>query len=121
VYGLSLVGQVVQWVGYASNSAELITIGWVVNLVWVMAVMVRFYFAIFFIVDRNLGPIESLQLSWEVTRGHTLKLVGLLLSTFVVTILGLLVFVVGVIPASVIGYLVWTSAYRQVVGRPAQA
>ena len=55
------------------------------------------------------------------TRGQTLKLVGLLLATIVVAFLGLLVFLVGIIPASVIGYLAWTSAYRQLVGRPAQA
>ncbi len=121
LYGLTLVGQAVQLVGQFSDSAELMLIGGVVNLVWVMAVMVRFYFAIFFVVDRNLGPIESLQLSWEVTRGQTLKLVGLLLATIVVAFLGLLVFLVGIIPASVIGYLAWTSAYRQLVGRPAQA
>jgi hypothetical protein len=113
---LGLVGQTVQLLGQAVDSAALVAIGVLVNLVWAFAVMVRLYLAVLFLVDRGMGPIESLQASWEVTRGHTLKLVGLLLTNIVVVVIGLLALVVGVIPAGVMGYLLWTSAYRQLVG-----
>lgn len=116
---LAFIGQSVQLVGQFSESVELIVIGGAVNLVWAFGVMVRFYFGILLLVDRGLGAVESLQVSWEMTRGQTLKLVGLLLTTAVIALLGLLVLVIGVIPASVMGYLMWTSAYRQMVGRPA--
>jgi hypothetical protein len=42
----------------------------------------------------------------------------LLLANAVIGIIGLLALVVGIIPATVISYLMWTSAYRQMVGRP---
>ena len=119
-YLLALIGQSVQFVGQLSGSNALAGIGIAVNLVWSFTIMIRFYFGILFLIDRGTGPIESLQLSWEVTRGQTLKLIGLLLATVVVLLLGLLLFLVGVIPASVVAYLMWTSAYRQIVGRPAE-
>ena len=117
-YGLSLIGQSVQLVGQWIGLFELTLIGLVVNIVWALAVMVRFYFAILLMIDRRTGPIESLRLSWEITRGQTPQLIGLMLAMVVVMALGLLAFLIGVIPATAMSYLMWTSAYRQVVGRP---
>lgn len=108
-YLLGMIGQAVQVAGSLTESALLIGLGVIINLVWTFAVMVRFYFAILYMVDRRMGPIEALQISWESTRGQTGKLIGLL------------ALVVGIIPASVVGYLMWTSAYRQLAGRPTAA
>ncbi len=117
-YGLSLIGQSVQLVGQWTGLPELTLIGLVVNIVWALAVMVRFYFAILLMIDRGTGPIESLRLSWEITRGQTPQLIGLMLAMVVVIALGVLAFLIGVIPATAMSYLMWTSAYRQIVGRP---
>ena len=117
----ALIGQAVQLVGTLTNSGLLLGLGVIINLVWTFAIMLRFYFAILYMVDRRMGPIEALQISWESTRGQTLKLVGLVLATGVVMIIGLLALVVGMIPASTVAYLMWTSAYRQMVGRPTAA
>ena len=120
MYALSLVGQSVQLVGQMTGAPEVIFIGIFVNLAWTFGVMVRLYFGILYLVDRDFGPVEAMQASWEGTQGQTFKLIGLLLLNVVVILAGLLVFLVGVIPASVMAYLMWTSAYRQISRRPAQ-
>jgi hypothetical protein len=119
-YGLGLIGQSVQMVGQWTAAPEVMLIGIFVNLAWTFGVMVRLYFGILFLVDRELGPMESLQASWEGTQGQTFKLIGLLLLNVVVILAGVLVFVIGVIPATVMSYLMWTSAYRQMTGREAE-
>ncbi len=116
---LGLIGQSVGLVGQLADSATLIAIGFVVNLAWTFGVMLRFGFAILLMVDRRMGAIESLQLSWDLTRGQTLNLIGLAAASGVVILVGLLALLIGVIPATVTVYLMWTSAYRQLVGRPA--
>jgi uncharacterized membrane protein len=113
---LALVGQSVQYVGQVSGSEVLTGIGVVVNLVWSFAVMLRLYFAILYLVDRGLDPTDAMRASWDATRGQTLRLAALALASAVVMILGVLALVVGVIPAVVMTYLMWTSAYRQMVG-----
>jgi hypothetical protein len=115
---LSAIGQAVQFAGGLGESAILMGLGVIINFVWIFVVMLRFYFAVLYMVDQRMGPIEALQISWESTRGQSLKLVGLLLANAVIGIIGLLALVVGIIPATVISYLMWTSAYRQMVGRP---
>ena len=119
MYVISLVGQSVQLAGQLSGSEFLVGIGLLVNLAWTFAVMLRLYFAPLLWVDRDMSPIEAIQTSWEVTRGQTLKLIGLAIASFLVLVVGFIALIVGVIPAMNVSYLAWVSAYRQVVGGPA--
>ena len=41
----------------------------------------RLMFFPYFIVDKNVGPVESITKSFSVTKGHTLRMVGLFLFT----------------------------------------
>ena len=118
---LGLIGQSVQYMGQFAGNNELMFAGLVINLFWVFGVMLRLYFGILYLVDQELGPIEALQASWEATRGQGFKLIGLALASAAVVVAGLIALLVGVIPASVMAYLMWTSAYRQIVGRPEPA
>lgn len=118
---LSLPGQAVQAIGEWMESLAVAVTGWGVNVAWTFLVLVRLYFAPFLVVDRGMGAIESLQVSWSATRGLTGRLVLLLLLTYVVGLVGFFALIVGLIPASVIASLMWVSAYRQIVGRPHRA
>jgi hypothetical protein len=51
------------------------------------------------------------------TRGHTLKLLGLFLVGAVTVLLGELALLVGVVPALMVVYSAFSSAYRQLSGR----
>lgn len=102
--------------------------------------IVRLALSMFIVVDAKLGAIAAIQRSWDVTRGHWLKLIGLqllaLLAAAPTQIANLLMnnspakfslILVLVLPAlwavswvtSTVTMLAWASVYRQLDGRPA--
>ncbi len=64
------------------------------------------------IVDKDLGPIESLQYSARLTEGNKMNLFGLYLLCFLVVLAGLLALLVGLIAALPVVYLAPYVAYR---------
>lgn len=113
---IGLLGQSVELVGELQSNAEIARIGWLINLAVAIVILPRLYFAYFYVVDRGMAPMESIRRSWDVTGPIKWKVVGLLLLSIVVVLVGLIALVVGVIPASVITYLMWASAFRQLAG-----
>jgi len=114
---VGIPGQIVQFVGAAADSEALVFIGLLVNLAWVFLVTIRFSFASFLVVDRGLDGLEAFQASWRLTSGSTGSLVLLVLATALVSIVGFLACIVGILPASMISCMMWTAAYRQLAGR----
>ncbi|MCP4006483.1 MAG: hypothetical protein GY725_20080 [bacterium] len=118
IFFASWIGQIVQTAGIIIQNSVLEAIGTLFSFVWALFVISRLNFGVFFIVDRGLGPIEALQASWNITRGRSVRVAGLLVIQWILLIAGFFALVIGVIPAATIGYLMWASAYRQMVGRP---
>ena len=115
----SAVGQSVQVVAVEVGPArDLKLLGVALSVAWLVFVMSRFQFAAYYVADRELGPLRSLQASWEATRGQILQIVLLWMLSVVVIIVGLMVFLVGVVPASVLVSGMWVSAYRQMAHAP---
>ena len=56
---------------------------------------IRFWFFGYLIVDKNLGVIESLKKSWEITKGNTFNLFVFFVLLALINILGFLALVVG--------------------------
>ncbi len=112
---IGLIGQSVQMAGSLIGSAELIGLGVIVNLVWTVAVVSRLYFGPFFIVDQGMGPIEALEASWEGTKRQKLRTAGLFVVSSLVGMLGLFALLVGVVVSMNMFFLMWASAYRQMV------
>ncbi len=77
---------------------------------------VRLWFFIFFIIDQNAGAVESLILSWKATSGHTLKLVGLYLLTYLIYMAGIFCCCVGAFFTAPVAALAVTYAYRKLSG-----
>jgi hypothetical protein len=131
-YGTALAGILVVGLAFTllSGSVQVIQIAaertgepWLYFL-WVLVylgvfflVVPRLAFAYFYVVDRDMGPVEALQRAWRVSSPLKWKLAALLLLNYVVIIAGLLALVIGAIPASIMTYLMWVSAYRQTEGR----
>lgn len=67
----------------------------------------------FLVVDQFMGPIEALKRSWAITRGHLKELVFLLFVLCMVIFGGLICFVVGVIPASIVSTVALADVYRR--------
>ena len=112
---IGLIGQSVQLTGSMTGSAELIGLGMILNLVWTVAVMSRLYFGPFFIVDQGMGPIEALEASWNATRRQKFRTAGLFVVSSLVGMLGLFALLVGVVVSMNMFFLMWASAYRQMV------
>lgn len=111
----SLIIQSVSLIGQMQMSSALTTIGSIINIIGSLF-MLRFYFCYFLVVDKDLPAIESIGQSWNITKGLFLKLFLLGLTSVGIAILGILALGIGIIPATTIIYLMWTAAYRQVVG-----
>ena len=105
----ALDGEEPQFSAYGQESRKLFT-GLLAGLIFTVAFVVGlvllvipgFYIAIrlqFFytsIVEENTGIIASLKRSWEITKGHEVALLILLLVEIALILLGLICFVIGI-------------------------
>ena len=115
------VGQIPYFIATAAESVPGMIVGYAFLLLVSFLVNARILPAMFLMVDRALPFGEALALSWARTGPVMWKLVALQLVSVVVVFAGALALLVGVIPASVIAYLMSVSAYRQIFGREAPA
>lgn len=76
----------------------------------------KLQFAVFYAVDQGLGPIAAIQASWRATKGNVLRVLGLDLMISIISLLGLLVFMVGLLVAVPIGLLAVAVAYKKLSG-----
>jgi uncharacterized membrane protein len=65
-----------------------------VLLIYMIARLLQFFYLV---VDRNAGPMDSIQLSWQLTRHRAGTIVVILLLGFVLTLAGVLALCVGLI------------------------
>lgn len=118
---LGLVGSLVQYVGMFAESDALTLIGMLISWAWSLTVMIRFYWAPLFMVDQDMDGVAALKASWEASKGNWLLLIALSILTTILFFAGMLALLVGLVIAIPMGYLMYVSAYRQVVGGPAPA
>jgi hypothetical protein len=110
-------GQGLAILGRASGSGLLTFAGVILNLVWGLGVIPRLAFVAYYVVDQGLAPVEAVKTSWSVTSDQKLTCLLLALLCGVIPFIGLLCLVVGVIPATMLVYLLQAAAYRQLAGR----
>jgi hypothetical protein len=82
----------------------LVAIFAIIGVIGLIAVAVRFYQYPYVLVDRDCGVTDSLQISWELTRGHVFELVALGILEGLIAAAGLLACLVGAfftVPVSV--------------------
>ena len=77
----------------------------------------RLYMFTFVIIDHNCGVIDSLSMSFEITRGHTFELIALGLVAILINIVGLIMCFVGLIFTVPLTMLMWSSSYALLVGK----
>jgi hypothetical protein len=102
----------------ASPNYPLIALGYALSIVVGLFVTSRLTFAAFLIVDRDYSLGRALSEAWTRTGPLAGKVALLMLAMIAAILLGFVALCVGMIPASVVGYLAWTSAYRQIWGGP---
>lgn len=85
----------------------------VVAFIPAIYVSIRFFFAPYLLVDRGVGPVEALKMSWKATDPIQLKMLLFLVLSFVVVVLGFICFIVGLFVSMIVLYYAQASLYRQ--------
>lgn len=65
----------------------------------------RLVFVSYIIMDKKLDPIEAVELSWKLTRGHGWKIFFMGFVSIFIVIFGLIMLIVGIFPA-----IIWISS-----------
>jgi uncharacterized membrane protein len=82
---------------------------------------IRLQFFTFFILDKNLGAVDSLKASWKLTEGRFFDLLGLWFVSLILNIVGLIAFIVGVFVSASVTSIATASAYRILSGKKLKA
>ena len=84
----------------------------------------RLVFVSYIVMDKKLDPIEAVELSWKLTRGHGWRIFAMGLVSFFIIIFGLILFFIGVFPAIMWVSCSFASLYQSVLlekEKPAEA
>ncbi len=83
----------------------LVVIGLFALIIPGIIIAVRLVFVSYIIMDKKLDPIESVELSWKLTKGHGWKIFFMGIVSFFIIIFGLIMLIIGIFPA-----LMWVSS-----------
>lgn len=75
----------------------LAVLGFILFIIPGIIVLVRLTFVPYLIMDKDLEPMQAVEKSWQLTRGHGWKIFGMAILSILIFIAGLLVFIVGAI------------------------
>ncbi len=81
----------------------------------------RFQFASYFILDKDMGPIQALKASWAATKGEVWDLFKLAIIVGLVNLLGLLALGVGIFVSAPVSLLAMAFVYRKLADLPQTA
>ncbi|MDF7824012.1 DUF975 family protein [Pontiellaceae bacterium B12227] len=89
------------WNAVAANLLRLILValGFLLLIVPGIIIACRLSFVDYLIIDRNMGPLEALRESWDMTHGHGWTIFRMGLAAILIIIVGLMALVVGVFVA----------------------
>jgi hypothetical protein len=83
----------------------LVVIGFFALIIPGIIIACRLVFVSYIIMDKKLDPIEAVELSWKLTRGHGWTIFFMGFVSFFIILFGLILIIVGVFPA-----IIWVSS-----------
>jgi uncharacterized membrane protein len=101
------------WVGAAIIAGVAVVMGLVLLVVPGVIMMLRLWFVGFVLVDERTGPIDAIQRSWDITRGHTMDLLVFFIVLVGLNLLGAVCLVVGLLVTIPISGLALAFIYRE--------
>jgi hypothetical protein len=78
----------------------LIVLGFFALIIPGIIIACRLVFVSYIVMDKKLDPIEAVELSWKLTRGHGWTIFFMGLTSVFIIVFGLLMVIVGVFPAA---------------------
>lgn len=82
-------------------TGAIIVAGLIVFIIPGIIFACKLAFVPYLVMDKNLEVIEAVKTSWSMTRGHALTIFLMGLLAFPIAILGLILLLVGIVPASI--------------------
>lgn len=98
-----------------------IIMGLILLIVPGVIMMLRLWMVGFVLVDERTGPIDAIQRSWDITRGHTMDLLVLFIALLGLNILGICCLGVGLLVTVPISGLALAHVYRELKPKAAMA
>ncbi len=83
----------------------LVVMGFFALIIPGIIIACRLVFVSYIIMDKKLDPIEAVELSWRLTRGHGWQIFFMAIASFFICIFGLMLLIVGIFPA-----IIWISS-----------
>jgi len=83
----------------------LVVLGFFALIIPGIIIACRLAFVSYIIMDKKLDPIESVELSWKLTKGYGWKIFFMGIASFFIIIFGLIMLFIGVFPA-----IIWISS-----------
>lgn len=114
-------GDYVQAVLASLLMGALITIGFVLLVIPGFVAMVRLAWVPYLVTDEHLDAVSAVRGSWERTRGHGWTIFGIFMLAIPLLLVGVLLLVVGVIPALMWAQLASAVLYAAVTSRQGTA
>jgi hypothetical protein len=108
-YLACVLSQILLWI--------ILVIGFILLIVPGIILAVRLSFVPFLVVDEGRGPVEAIMESWKRTAGYGLTIFFTGLLGIVIVLVGLVLLIVGSIPATILVYLAYASLYAAITAR----
>lgn len=93
----------------------LAVIGFVLLIVPGIIVLCRLVFVPLLVMDKDLEPMQAVEKSWQMTRGHGWKVFGMAILSFFILIAGVIVFFVGVIISFIWIHSAFAALYQSIL------
>lgn len=93
----------------------LVVLGFFALIIPGIIIACRLVFVTYIVMDKKLDPIEAVELSWKLTRGHGWTIFFMGLTSFFIIIFGLLLMIVGIFPAIIWVSSAFASLYQSVL------
>ena len=77
----------------------LIVLGFFALIIPGIIIACRLVFVSYIVMDKKLDPIEAVELSWKLTRGHGWRIFAMGIVSFFIIIFGLCMMIIGIFPA----------------------
>jgi hypothetical protein len=103
----------VNWIVAALVYGMAVGLGFILFIIPGIYIAVRFMFVQYLILDKNMGIKEAFAMSTEMTEGIKWNLIGLSIASGLLCLAGLILLLVGFIPASITVYFAVAYLYRK--------
>ena len=100
------------WIGASLIAGVAVVMGLILLIVPGVVMLIRLWFVGFVLVDDRVGPIDAIQRSWDLTRGHTMDLLVFFLLLVGLNLLGAVCLGVGLLVTVPMTGLAMAHVYR---------